>query len=366
MAGAVAWVVFRRGAKWGAFAGLLLIGLEIIVAWVLFDRSQVVVPIISPALAVIFSFLGSTSYVSIVEGREKRMIRGAVGKYVAAAVVDELMADPARLKLGGDRRHISILFSDLAGFTSMSETLDPEKLVAVLNRYLDEMSDIVIDEKGTVDKFIGDAIMALYGAPNALPQHAVHACRTAVRMQERLADLNRSWNEADPNWPWLKVRIGVNTGKPVVGNIGGSERFDYTALGDSVNLAARLEPACKVYGVGIMIAEQTREEAGDAIVVRELDLLAVYGKKEPIRVFEVLAMAGSDLGPSKREALEQYEKGLQLFRQRDFELALQYFRAALESDPTDGPAALYMERCEEYTVSPPPADWDFVERRQVK
>ena len=157
----------------------------------------------------------------------------------------------------------------------------------------------------------------------------------------------------------------VDSENPVVGNIGGTEKIDYTALGDSVNLAARLEPACKNYCVGIMIAQRTRDEAGDAIQVRELDMLAVYGKKEPIRVFELLGMKGDDLG-DRSEALLQYERGLAAFRNRDFELALQYFRAALELDEHDGPSALYVSRCEEHMIDPPPADWDFVERRLVK
>jgi adenylate cyclase len=345
----VAFVTFSRGTKWGAASALTVAAAVAAVAWIVFYRNALVVPIIAPAIAALLSYIGSTSYVSIVEGREKRMIKGAFGKYLAPAVVEELMNDPSRLKLGGDRRHISILFSDLAGFTSMSEVLEPQKLVAVLNQYLHEMAEIVKDEGGMVDKYIGDAIMALYGAPNALPDHAVRCCRTAVRMQRRLNELNEI----------------CNTGDPVVGNIGGAEKIDYTALGDSVNLAARLEPACKNYCVGIMIAQRTRDEAGDAIQVRELDMLAVYGKKEPIRVFELLGMKGDDLG-DRSEALMQYERGLAAFRNRDFELALQYFRAALELDENDGPSELYVSRCEEYMTDPPPADWDFVERRLVK
>ena len=362
---AVALITFHRGAKWGGASAAVLAAATATVAWIVFSRNATVVPIAGPTLASLFAFLGSTSYVSIAEGKEKRMIKGAFGKFVSPAVVDELVADPTKLKLGGDRRLISILFSDLAGFTSMSERLDPEKLVAVLNQYLDEMSDIVIKDGGTLDKYIGDAIMALYGAPAPLSDHATAVCRTALDMQKALSALNQRWKDADPTWPTLKCRIGINSGSPVVGNIGGEKRFDYTALGDAVNLAARLEPACKSYGVAIMIAQATREFAGDTIQVRELDMLAVYGKKEPVRVYELLALAGENLG-DKADVLEQYNAGLAAFRNRDFELALQYFRAAIEIDEHDGPSALYVERCEEYMVNPPPSDWDFVERRQVK
>jgi adenylate cyclase len=362
---AAAAVTFWRGAKWGAIA----VATALVVTWLAalkaFDASFLDVPMIAPMIAAILSFMSSAAYVSIVEGQEKRMIRGAFSKYVPPGVVDELVADPSKLRLGGEKRTISMLFSDVQGFTSMSEVLAPETLLMVLNEYLDEMSDIVFNEGGTLDKYIGDAVMALYGAPTALPDHALHACRTAILMQRRLRELNARWREEGREWGDLAIRIGLNTGSPVVGNIGGERRFDYTALGDSVNLAARLEPACKNYGVRIMIAAETRRLAGDAIIVRELDFLAVYGKAEPVAVFELIGLAGDDLG-GKAEVLEMYERGLRTFRDRDFELALQYFNAALELDPEDGPSDLYRERCEEYIHSPPPADWDFVERRSVK
>jgi adenylate cyclase len=225
------------------------------------------------------------------------------------------------------------------------------------------MTDLVHQEGGTLDKYIGDAIMALYGAPAPLPDHAVRVCRTALRMQRRLDQLNVRWAEQDR--PQLGMRIGVNTGFPVVGNIGGEKRFDYTALGDAVNLAARLEPACKTYGIKTMIAHGTKEAAGHAIQTRQLDLLAVYGKEEPVPVYELVALAGEELG-EMGELIEQFEKGIDAYRNRDFELATQYFQAALEVDADDGPSHLYIKRCEEYIANPPPAEWDGVERRQVK
>jgi adenylate cyclase len=247
----------------------------------------------------------------------------------------------------------------------MSEVLSPEMLLSVLNEYLDEMADIVFDEGGTLDKYIGDAVMALYGAPTALPDHALHACRTALLMQRRLHQLNQRWAAEGREWGPLHIRIGVNTGTPVVGNIGGERRFDYTALGDSVNLAARLEPACKNYGVGILIAAETRRHAGEDIIVRELDYLAVYGKEEPVAVSELIALAGEALG-ERAELLDLYARGLAAHRALDFELAMQYWDAALALDPHDGPSLLYRGRSEEYVRNPPPADWDFVERRHAK
>jgi class 3 adenylate cyclase/CHASE2 domain-containing sensor protein len=363
---AAAGATFWRGAKWGAAAGGAALAVAAWVALEAFSRGALVMPLVGPILAFVFGYTGSVAYVSIVEGREKRLIRGAFSKYVPPGVVDDLVADPSRLKLGGEKRELTILFSDLAGFTAMSEVLPPERLVSILNEYLDEMSDLVLDERGTLDKYIGDAIMALWGAPAPVPDHARRACRAAVRMQRRLDALNAQWRQQDGDWPALRMRIGVNTGTPVVGNIGGQRRFDYTALGDAVNLAARLEPACKTYGVGTMIAEPTRVAAGSEIVVRELDMLAVYGKAEPVRVYELIALDGEVLDEVLSEVLQHYESGLAAFRRRDFELATRFFDAALELNAEDGPSQLYRRRCEEHIMNPPPADWDFVERRQVK
>jgi len=357
---------FWRGAKWGALVpalGLMFVAYGALEA---FARADLILPMVGTTLAGVLAFTSASAYVSVVEGREKRMIRGAFSKYVPSDVVDDLVADPTKLKLGGEKRTVSILFSDVAGFTSMSEVLTPETLVSVLNEYLDEMSDIVFDEKGTLDKYIGDAVMAFWNAPAPVPDHALRCCRTALRMQTRLGQMNEEWKQNGKEWPALHIRIGLNTGTPVVGNIGGDKKFQYTALGDAVNLAARLEPACKGYGVAIMIGEATRVEAGDWIQVRELDMLAVYGKAEPVRVYELLGLADDKLDEVLEEALGHYEHGLDAYRRRDFELAVQYFRAALEVCPDDGPSELYLDRSEECIVNPPPADWDFVERRQVK
>ena len=195
------------------------------------------------------------------------------------------------------------------------------------------------------------------------PLLAARTLARAIRMQPRLAALNERWEATGR--PHLGMRIGINTGNPVVGNIGGEQQFSYTALGDAVNLAARLEPACKTYGVDTMISKATRDAAGPGIITRELELLAVYGKSVPVPVYELIALAGDELG-DREELLDLYDKGLAAYRRRDFELALQYFNAASEIDPTDGPSRMYVERSREYIASPPPVDWDFVERRQVK
>lgn len=327
-----------------------------------------VTPMVTPLVATFLGYLGSVAWVSVVEGREKRFLTGAFGKYVSPAMVAEITANPAVLRLGGQKRPLSILFSDLAGFTDLSERLDPQDLVTMLNEYLDAMTDIVIEEEGgTLDKYIGDAIMAFWNAPKPYADHADRALRCAVKMQRRMNALNRRWRERDPAAETLVARIGVNSGEVVVGNVGGQGRFDYSAIGDAVNLAARLEPANKTYGTLVMTSEHTLEAADRrAFRVRELDVIAVKGKLEPVKVFEVLEEAGVPLPEHREEALGHYASGLAAYKGRDWEMAERYFATALEADPGDGPSAVYLERAREYMVAAPPEDWDFVVRRTVK
>lgn len=354
---------FWRGAGLGGGVAFGFIAIWIAGAWWAFDAHLLNLPVITPALAVGLAFLGSTSYVSVVEGRDKRAIRSAFSKYVSPAVVEELVVDPSRLKLGGEKRQITILFSDLAGFTTLSESMEPDQLVHLLNEYLDEMADTVLAEAGTLDKYIGDAVMALFGAPAAQPDHALRACRAALHMQRRLLALNAGWETK--GLPELHMRIGINTGSPVVGNIGGEKRFDYTALGDPVNLAARLEPACKLYGVDILASGSTVDQAGSALVTRELDLLAVYGKRKPVGIHEIVGLAG-EVDEDRLQLLDLFREGVQAYRGHRFAEGLQVFQAALELEPDDVPARIYSERCQGFIHDPPPADWDGVERRHMK
>ncbi len=380
LAGAVCLLTFWLGAGWGAvaavtsatlalaLAGWAFLG-EIFFPWIgtvlELEGRFLWVPVVAPLTSVLLAYLGSTAYVSIVEGREKRFIRGAFGKYVSPEVVAQIAESPAALRLGGQKRPLTILFSDLAGFTTLSERLDAEELVTLLNEYLTEMTDIVMEEEGTLDKYIGDAIMAFWNAPKEQPDHADRALRCAIKMQRKMAELNRRW--AKDQGEELVVRIGVNTGAAVVGNVGGQNRFDYSAIGDPVNLAARLEPANKSYDTLVMASEFTLKGAAPAeYYLRELDLLAVKGKLEPVRVYEILEMQGGDLTREQQESLSHYNTGLAAYQRRDWELAARYFQAALDSNPQDGPAGVYLERARDCIANPPPADWDFVVRRQVK
>jgi adenylate cyclase len=373
--------VFWKGAGWGGFATVgTLLGLVVAAFWSWagqaygpggswFDLGApfLWLPMVSPGVAAVFSYVGSVGYVSVVEGREKRFIKGAFSKYVSPEVVADIAENPEALQLGGQKRPLSLLFSDLAGFTTLSERMDPQDLLAHLNEYLSDMTQIVMDEQGTLDKYIGDAIMAFWNAPKDVSDHADRALRTAILMQRRMEELNARWRENDPDAETLVVRIGVNTGTVVVGNVGGRERFDYSAIGDAVNLAARLEPANKTYDTLVMASEFTLDHARrEDYRVRELDLIAVKGKVEPVRVYEVLEMAGTSLSPEREEALRHFEAGMAAYKGRDWTLAAEYFGAALEADPTDGPSRVYLARAEEYAEAPPPADWDFVVRRTTK
>lgn len=373
--------VFWRGAAWGGAATVLAVGGLAVLGywtwageaygpggtWLALGRPFLWFPVVVPSLAAVLSYVGSVAYVSVVEGKEKRFIKSAFGKYVSPEVVAEIASHPHALQLGGQKRPLTLLFSDLAGFTTLSERMDPQDLLAHLNEYLSDMTQIVMREKGTLDKYIGDAIMAFWNAPKELPDHADRALRTAVLMQRRMRDLNARWRAADPDAEELVVRIGINTGTVVVGNVGGEDRFDYSAIGDAVNLAARLEPANKSYDTLVMVSQFTLDAAdSSAFRTRELDLIAVKGKVEPVQVHELLELAGTELEPHREEAVRHYENGLAAYKARDWELAATYFRAALEADPLDGPSRVYLARATEYAADPPPVDWDFVVRRTVK
>lgn len=374
-------VTFWKGAWWGGGATLLLVAALVVTGFwtwggaaygpggnlVQLGRPFLWFPVVTPSLAAFLSFVGSVAYVSVVEGREKRFIKGAFGKYVSPEVVAEIAEHPESLQLGGQKRPLSILFSDLAGFTNLSERMDPQDLLAHLNDYLSDMTQIVMDEGGTLDKYIGDAVMAFWNAPRALDDHADRALRAAVLMQRRMHDLNAKWRAADSAAESLTVRIGINTGTVVVGNVGGKERFDYSAIGDAVNLAARLEPANKSYDTLTMASEHTMAEVDrSAFRYRELDLIAVKGKEDPVTVYEILEMAGVEFSEAREEALRHYDAGLVAYKNRDWTLAAGYFAAALEADPDDGPSAVYLARAREWEADPPPVDWDFVVRRTSK
>jgi len=378
---ATGWTAFRRGAWWGAGAlAATIVVVAAVAAWAwagqvyllpgapVFDLGSrfLWIPVTPLLLSGSLSYVGSVAYVSIVEGRDKRYIKGAFGKYLSPEVVDRIAENPELLQLGGEKRVVSLLFSDLAGFTSISESRDAQDVIAILNEYLDDMTQVVKSERGCLDKYIGDAIMAFWNAPEDVPDHADRAIRSAVLMQRRMAELNARWSRADRGHDPMKVRIGVHTGEVVVGNIGGEALFDYTAIGDAVNLAARLEPANKDYETLTMVSATTLGAASRTYRVRELDYIAVVGKEEPVKVYELLEEAGVPLAYARERALERYAAGMAKYKSHDWQGALEHFEAALEADPSDGPSRVYAERCRNHIEDPPPPDWDFVVHRTKK
>lgn len=324
----------------------------------LFIQYRIWMALIAPIAAIILAYLGTTLYQAILEQKEKAMIRGMFAQYVPQKVVNSLIQNPDMLKLGGERRRMTALFTDVAGFTSISEKMTPEELVSLLNEYLSEMSKIILDNEGIIDKYEGDLIMAEWGAPVFFEEHATWACRAALKMQARLVALQDGWEAR--GIPRLASRVGVNTGPMIVGNMGCLEVFDYTVMGDAVNLASRLEGANKSYGTRIMIGPETYKDVKDAFVTRMLDDIRVKGKLEPVRVYELMAENEDQLSEAKRQVLPLYNEGIDLYRNRRFEEAKALFEKALAIDPEDGPSKTYLQRCEVCIAEPPPEDWDCV------
>jgi len=329
-----------------------------------FAEFNFVLPVVSPIAAIILNYVGSAVYQYLTERKQKVMIKGMFSQYLNPSVVNELIAHPEKLRLGGEKKELTVFFSDIASFTNFSERLDAVELVQLLNEYLSAMTDIILKNDGTLDKYVGDAVMAVWGAPMELTNSALPACRAALQMQEKIREIDARWKEEGK--PELVVRMGINTDYMVVGNVGGSKRFDYTVIGDAVNLGSRIEGANKTYGTRIMVSERTQELVKNEMLCRELDLLIVKGKTKPIRVFELVGEKSSGIAQSILQAIEIYCNGLHLYRERKFEEAKRVFAQALSMKPDDGPSKLYIKRCDEFITNPPPPDWNGVYEMKTK
>jgi adenylate cyclase len=314
--------------------------------------------LIYPVLTMMTIYLAITVYRYITEEKEKKKIRGAFQYYLTASVINEMLKDPTKLKLGGDKKDLTVLFSDIRGFTTVSEKLTPEELVHLLNEYLTAMTDIVFKYDGLLDKYMGDAIMAVYGAPLDQPDHALRACRTALDMLAGLKELQKKW--AEEGRPVLHIGIGINSGDMVVGNMGSQMRFDYTVMGDSVNLGSRLEGINKEYGTSIIISEFTYNAVKDTLLCRELDSVRVKGQKLPVRIYELLGDQ-KDAGTDETETvLRHFAEALAEYKQARWDDAVAAFQKVLELRPGDAPSELYIQRCRDLKENPPPAPWDGV------
>ncbi|MGA8139694.1 MAG: adenylate/guanylate cyclase domain-containing protein, partial [Desulfobaccales bacterium] len=257
------------------------------------------------------------------------------------------------LRLGGERRELTILFSDIRGFTSLSETMEPEVLVGLLHDFLNPMSEIIVTHGGTIDKYIGDAIMALFGAPLNRPDHPVLACRTALAMMAKLKALNEEWERQGR--PVMRIGLGLNSGDVAVGNMGSDRLFNYTAIGDNVNLASRLEGLNKYYGTSILISSSTAQALDGQFVLREVDLVQVKGKAQALTIFELLGEGAPE--PDATAFLEVYNQGLAFFRERRWQESAGAFTEALNLHPQDTPSKNYLELSEKFCLAPPGPEW---------
>ncbi|MBJ71339.1 MAG: hypothetical protein CMN31_08350 [Sandaracinus sp.] len=300
------------------------------------------------------SFVREVNDMRDTTARMKRSLR-SFGKYVPKEVVRELLLSGEEAALGGREEELTILFSDIAGFTTVAEKMAPDVLVEVLAEYLDGMSAAVRGEGGTVDKYIGDAVMAFWGAPRANPEHARAACEGALAMRAKLAEMQTGWDAK--GLPRLDTRIGVNTGPVLVGNIGAPDRLNYTVMGDAVNLAARLEGLNKHYGTTILVGDATAEAVGDAMVFRPLEWVAVKGKDEAVLIHELVGRKG-EVDAETVAAVGRYAEALSAYRDRRFEEAAAKFREAGAALGGDVSSERMAARCDEYTAAPPPDDWD--------
>jgi adenylate cyclase len=336
--------------------GVSSLGLTALCYW-LFCVFDFWAPPIMFVLGTASIYTGNVVLQYLAEARQKRWLRGAFNRYVSPAVVESIVNDPSLLELGGQEVHATIFFSDLANFTSFSERLTPKDLVAFLNEYFTPMTKIILEHRGALDKFIGDAIMAFWGAPLRLENHAQYACDAALKMKETIACLREDWRQRE--LPPLEARMGIHSGPVVVGNVGSIERFNYTVLGDTVNLASRLEGANKFYGTSILISEDTFQLAGSAFFARELDSIRVKGRQAPVKIYELIGKRGEKELPF----LDTFAQGLAEYKKRLWDRAELHFGSIASIDP---PSRTYLERCRHYKTNPPPENWDGVFTQESK
>ncbi len=342
--------------SWGTGATLLVGGGYVTMNILVLTRLGVWLNLLFPCLTVVSSYGAITLYEFLTEARQRRMLRRAFQHYLHPSVVEQVSQHPELLALGGEKRELTVLFSDIRGFSTLSEGLTPELLVQLLNEYFHAMTQAVFADEGLLDKYIGDAIMAVYGAPLPMPDHACRACHTALCMLEALRQLRPRWQAR--GLPAIDIGIGINSGSMVVGNMGSEYHFSYTVMGDEVNLGSRLEGVNKEYGTHILISEATWEQVQTRMVTREVDVIRVKGKAKPTRIYEVLGM----MPPSAQQTtlIRLFSTALEAYRAQHWDEALQLFRQVLEAMPEEAPSQHYIQRCETFRRTPPAPDWDGV------
>lgn len=325
-----------------------------------------------PYAEIITMFVITNLYKYMTEEKNKKFLKQAFSSYISPELIDEMYNSGEPPKLGGASGILSAYFTDIQGFSSFSEKLTAPELVELLNEYLTAMTDILLEEKGTLDKYEGDAIIAFFGAPMPLEDHASRACVVAIKMQETLVELRKKWISEGDKWPdivkEMRMRIGINSGEIVTGNMGSRDRMNYTMMGDSVNLAARLEEAAKQYGIFTQVSMFTKDLTSDGFEMRELDTIRVVGKKEPVTTYDLLGIKGQtskllmDLKNTFHGALDEYknmnwDKAIEGFEKS---LELEYQRFPELKGKKTNPSLVYLDRCKMFKENPPPEDWDRV------
>ena len=346
----------RLKALQGILLVMVLLGGFVAGNTLIFAKYNTWLNMVYPVLTMMTIYLVITVYRYFTEEREKKKIRGAFQYYLTASVINELLKDPTKLKLGGDKKDLTVMFSDIRGFTTISEKLTPEELVHLLNEYLTAMTDIVFKYEGLLDKYIGDAIMAVFGAPVDQPDHALRSCRTALEMMATLKGLQQKW--AAEGRPFVDIGVGINSGDMVVGNMGSNMRFDYTVMGDNVNLSSRLEGINKEYGTHIVISEFTYEVVKEEVFCRELDAVRVKGKKLPVKIYELICERKD--AAEHEEYIGRFHAGLAHYKAARWDEGIAAFKSVLEIRPDDPPAKLYIQRCQDLKENPPEGEWDGV------
>jgi len=325
----------------------------------LFALFRIYVEMFVPLLSVVVTFLLVSILKFIFSEQEKSFLRKAFTMYLSSDVVNEIVSDPSKLKLGGQEKQITALFTDIKSFSTLSEQVSPEHLVQILNKYLTVMSDLVLEQKGTIDKYIGDAIVSFFGAPLDLEDHAARACFAAVRMKQAEEKLNRELLASGEIPMPIITRIGVNTGSMVVGNMGTDNKMNYTIMGNDVNLAARLEGVNKQYGTWILVSESTWNETGGLFLGRKLDRVRVVGIDTPVQLYNILAVR-SEASSKMVQLAERFNEAMDAYRSKRFKEAFMLFGKCAEADPDDPTPAVFRDRLREMSKTGIPADWSDV------
>lgn len=340
-----------------------IIGFSYILLSIQIFEMGILMNIIFPLFSLSSVYFVLLAFYYTTEEKNRKWITTIFGKYVSPIVIENLIKNPNLINLGGEKRDITIFFSDIRGFTTISEKLSPERLVQLLNEYLTEMTSIIIDNEGLVDKYMGDAIMAFWGAPMNQPNHAYIACESSLKMIKKLKELQQTWEQK--NIPSLNIGIGLNTGPAIVGNMGSEKRLDYTAMGDNVNLGSRLEGLNKTYGTHIIISEYTYQEVKDTFICRKLDLVKVKGMEKAIHIFELITKK-DEVTDSQLKFIQYYETGLMHYLKQQWNKAILSFKKAQQINGNDPATALLLTRCQKLQKNPPPNTWNGVWKMKSK